>query len=180
MAAMLTSVVSYCLTRVDVYEARDALVWLTGSLNAKTWTTVSVLAPGVAVLIPLALLAGRRLAALRLGDDATRGLGVPVQRSRLALLVVAVALAAVATAAVGPVTFVAFVAGPIARRLAGDNGVALVPAALVGALVLTAADLAAQHAFGGVQFPVGVVTSIVGAPYLLWLLANTNRIGHGG
>jgi iron complex transport system permease protein len=180
MAAMLTSVVSYGLTSADVYDARAALVWLTGSLNAKSWATVHILGASLAVLIPLALLAGRWLTALPVGDDLARGLGVPVGRARLGLVVVAVALAAVATGAVGPVAFVAFVAGPVAARLAGNSGAVLVPAALVGALVLTAADFVALHAIESIQFPVGVVTAVLGGPYLLWLLAITNRVGRGG
>lgn len=181
MAAVLTSVVSYTMTRADVWDARTALVWLTGSLNVKTWTTAQILGSCLAVLVPLALISARRLTALQLGDDTARGLGVPVERARLGLLAIAVALAAVATAAVGPVAFVAFVAGPIAHRItgAGSAGATLVPAALIGALVLTASDFVAQHAFG-VALPVGVVTAIVGAPYLLWLLAVTNRVGRGG
>lgn len=135
------------------------------------------LGTGVAVLVSLALIASRWLAARRVGDDTARGLGVPVERGRLGLVVLATGLAAVATAAVGPVAFVAFVAGPIARRLTGDAGLALVPAALVSALVLTASDVVAQHAVPDVQFPAGVVTAVVGAPYLLWLLAITNRTG---
>ncbi|GIG68232.1 FecCD family ABC transporter permease [Phytomonospora endophytica] len=176
MAAMLTGIVSFTMTRADVYDARDALVWLTGSLNAKTWATVRILAPALAVLFALALPATRWLRALRMSDEAARGIGVPVERARLGLIAIAVALAAVATAAVGPVAFVAFVSGPIARRLTGPGGhTALVPAALVGALVLSAADLVAQHAVASTAFPVGVVTAIVGAPYLLWLLARTGR-----
>lgn len=175
MTAMLTGVVSYGLTSADVYDAREALVWLTGSLNAKSWSTVGNLGVSMAVLVPLTLFASRWLAALQVGDDTARGLGVPVERGRLALIAVATGLAAVATAAVGPVVFVAFVAGPIARRLTG--GLSLVPAALVGALVLTTSDVVAQHAIPGTQFPVGVVTSVVGAPYLLWLLGVTNRMG---
>ncbi|MCT2582902.1 iron chelate uptake ABC transporter family permease subunit [Actinophytocola gossypii] len=66
----------------------------------------------------------------------------------------------------------------VTRRLVG--GVALVPSALVGALVLAASDLAAQHVLGGTTLPVGVVTAVVGGPYLLWLLAVTNRVGRGG
>jgi iron complex transport system permease protein len=175
MTAMLTGVVSYGLTSADVYDAREALVWLTGSLNAKSWDTVGNLGVGMAALVPLALLTSRWLAALQVGDDTARGLGVPVERGRLALIVVATGLAAVATAAVGPVVFVAFVSGPIAQRLTG--GPSLAPAALVGALVLTASDVVAQHAIPGTVFPVGVVTSVVGAPYLLWLLGVTNRMG---
>ena len=180
VAAMLLSVVSYMMTRAEVYDAQQALVWLTGSLNAKTWVTVQIIAWASLVLMPLAILLGRGLNALQMGDDAAKSLGHRVERSRLSLIVVAVGLAAIATAAAGPVAFVAFVAGPIARRLVGHNGLALVPAALVGALVMLASDFVAQHAFGDVQFPVGVVTGVVGAPYLLWLLVTTNRVGHGG
>ncbi|UYM04351.1 FecCD family ABC transporter permease [Solicola gregarius] len=180
MAAMLMSVISYMMTRAEVYDAQQALVWLTGSLNAKTWATVKIIAWASAVLMPLAVLVGRGLQVLQMGDDAAKSLGHRVERSRLSLIVIAVALAAVATAAAGPVVFVAFVAAPIARRLVGHNGLALVPAALVGALVMLASDFVAQHAFPGTQFPVGVVTGVVGAPYLLWLLVTTNRVGRGG
>lgn len=180
VAAMLSSVVSYVITRAEIYSAQEALVWLTGSLNGKTWSTVAVLGWCVALLIPLGLLLGRYLRALQLGDDSARSLGVPVEPARLALILVAVALASVATAAAGPVAFVAFVAGPIAKRLVGHNGLALVPAMLTGSLMMLASDFVAQHALPGTQFPVGVVTGLVGAPYLIWLLMTTNRVGRGG
>ena len=180
MAAMLMSVISYLMTRAEVYDAQQALVWLTGSLNAKTWATVQIVAWASVVLMPLAVMFGRGLHALQMGDDAAKSLGHRIERSRLSLIVIAVALAAVATAAAGPVAFVAFVAGPIARRLVGHNGLALVPAALVGAVVMLGSDFVAQHAIPDTQFPVGVVTGIVGAPYLLWLLVTTNRVGRGG
>ena len=90
------------------------------------------------------------------------------------------ALAAVATAAAGPVAFVAFVSAPIARRMLGTGSLALVPSALVGILLVTASDFAAQHLLpGNLQVPVGIITGVVGAPYLLWLLATTNRRGRG-
>ena len=116
---------------------------------------------------------------LQLGDDAARGLGVTVERSRLALVIVAVALAALATAAAGPVVFVAFVAAPIARRLT-RSPLAVGTAALVGALLMLVSDLVARRLLAPTELPVGVVTGIVGAPYLLWLLARSNRVGRGG
>ena len=73
----------------------------------------------------------------------------------------------------------AFVSGPIARRLTNGTGVALVPAALVGAAVVISGDFAGQHLLP-VQLPVGILTAAVGAPYLLYLLVRSNRIGHGG
>jgi iron complex transport system permease protein len=77
------------------------------------------------------------------------------------------------------VGFVAFVSGPIARRLTHGTGVALVPAALVGAAVVIAGDFVGQHLLP-VQLPVGLLTAAVGAPFLLYLLVRSNRSGHGG
>ncbi|WP_448631711.1 iron chelate uptake ABC transporter family permease subunit [Cellulomonas soli] len=122
------------------------------------------------------LVLSRRLEALQLGDDTAAGLGVRPDRARLALLVVAVALIAVATAATGPIAFVAFLSGPIAHRLVRGTGSPLVPAALVGALLVLLGDLIGQHLLA-TRFPVGVVTGVLGAPYLIWLLARTNRTG---
>ncbi|WP_206786852.1 iron chelate uptake ABC transporter family permease subunit [Amycolatopsis sp. MtRt-6] len=176
IGAVLSSVVSYLMTWADVTLAQQALVWLTGNLNGRSWDHVVPLAVALVVLLPAALLRSRALAGLQLGDDTAAGLGLDVERSRVTLLLIAVALAAFATAAAGPVAFVAFVANPIATRLVGGARAGLLPAALTGALVVLLGDFAAQHLLGE-QVPVGVVTGAVGAPYLLWLLATANRAG---
>jgi iron complex transport system permease protein len=129
--------------------------------------------------VPAVLVLARPLRALQLGDDTARGVGLPVERSRAALIVVAVGCASVATAAAGPVAFVAFVAAPIARRLVRAP-LTIVPAALAGALLVLASDLVARTAFSPTELPVGIVTGLVGAPYLLWLLARANRVGRTG
>lgn len=180
VGAVLNAVTSYSLTRAEVTDVSEALVWITGSLNSATWSGVPGLLGPLVVLVPLVAVLTRSLGGLQLGDDAAAGLGVRVEPAKLGLIVVAVALAAIATAAAGPVAFVAFVSGPIARRLTGGNGLALVPSALVGACVVLAADYAGAYAFGDTRLPVGVVTGIMGAPVLLWLLARANRIGKGG
>lgn len=180
LAAVLTSLISHAMTRSETIVAQQALVWLTGSLNGRNWGHVWPLVGALAVLLPLTALAARALRPLQLGDDAARGLGARAEPRRLALLGCAVALAGVGTAAAGPVGFVAFVSGPIARGLLRRNDPALLPAALVGALVVLVSDYVAQHLLGANQFPVGLVTSLVGAPYLLWLLARANRGGRGG
>ncbi|MFG2920064.1 FecCD family ABC transporter permease [Streptomyces sp. NPDC048305] len=175
----LTSVVWYVMARSDTVDAQEAYLWLTGTLNGRSWGQVWPLLGVLAALVPLTALAARALGPLQLGDDAAAGLGARVEPGRLALLGCATALAGVATAAAGPVNFVAFVAGPIARRLVPGRGAALPHAALTGALIVLVADFAAQHLLP-VQLPVGIVTSIIGAPYLLLLLARANRGGTGG
>lgn len=180
VAAALSSVVSFLLTRADVYTAQQALLWLTGSLDGADWPRARVLLYCLAPLLPATVAAARTLPALSLGDDTAKGLGVRVERGRLLLILVGVCLAAVATAATGPVAFVAFLAGPLARRLVHGRGPALGLSALTGAVVMLGADFAGQHLFGPTAFPVGVITGVLGAPVLLWLLARTNRVGQGG
>ena len=79
----------------------------------------------------------------------------------------------------GPVAFVAFLAGPIARRLL-HGSVSLVAAGLVGALIMLAAEFVATNLVRGTALPVGVVTGALGAPFLIYLLVSTNRVGRGG
>ncbi|MFH8438751.1 FecCD family ABC transporter permease [Streptomyces sp. NPDC018007] len=176
----LSSIVWYVMARSEATDAQEAFRWLAGSLNGRSWSQVWPLLTALGLLLPLTVLAAQALHPLQLGDDAAAGLGAKAERGRLALLACATALAGVATAAAGPVGFVAFVAAPIARRLVPGRGAALPQAALTGALLVLVADLAAQHALPSVQLPVGVVTSLIGAPYLLLLLARANRVGGGG
>jgi iron complex transport system permease protein len=180
VAFMVQGLLGYLLSRADLRDAQEALVWLVGSVSGARWQDIGVVALLLAILLPLVALMAARLRGLQLGDDAASALGIRAERSRLILLVLAVALAALATAAVGPLAFVAFVSAPIARRVVGSGGLSLVPAALVGVLITTIADFVAQHLLPGeLQLPAGIVTGAIGAPYLLWLLATANRTGKG-
>ncbi|MGP4022476.1 FecCD family ABC transporter permease [Actinomadura sp. 3N407] len=176
IAAMLHSVISYVLSQAAAWEHQEAMRWLTGSLNGATWEQVLPALIAVAVLTPVLLPLARDLSALQLGDDTASALGVRVERTRVAVIVAAVGLIAFATAAAGPVAFVAFLSGPIAARLVGTGGSLLLPAGFVGALLVLVADFAGQFAFG-TRYPVGVVTGVLGAPYLVYLIVRTHRAG---
>ncbi len=176
IGAMLNSVVSYVLTKAGAWDYQEALRWLTGSLNGTTWTSVAPALVALLVLAPVLLGQTKNLSALQLGDDTASALGVRVERTRLIAIVTAVGVIAFATAACGPIAFVSFLAGPIAARIVGPNGSLLVPAALVGALLVLVADLVGQFALG-TRYPVGVITGVLGAPYLIYLIIRTNRAG---
>jgi iron complex transport system permease protein len=173
VSAMSVSVSGWMLTSGTVQQAGTALLWLSGSLNAVDPGIVGVLAVAFVVLGVAALVQSPRLTVLTLGDEVASSLGLRPNRAKVLLLLTAVCLTAAAVATAGPVSFVALMAAPIARRLVGGGRVALGPAAAVGAVIVLASDLVAQFALPGTTLPVGVVTGVVGAPYLLWLLARS-------
>lgn len=177
MAAIMTAIISYLFTRARIMEVQQALSWLVGSLNAANSGDIIPLAIAMVVLLPLTIGLVRALDALTLGDDTATALGARVEMTRLGLILAGVGYAAFATAAVGPVAFVAFVSGPIARNLLAGSGKGFPQAALVGALVMLVSDLIAQHTLPATQLPVGVVTGLFGALFLIYLLVVSNRAG---
>jgi len=177
ISAMLVALNSYLIGRARLDSAQAAAIWLVGTLNGRTWEYVRLLGLALLVLTPLLLVLGRRLRMLEMSDDTARSLGVRVDRSRLLLVLLAVAVCAVATATTGPVAFVALAAPQIAKRLTGSAALQLVPSAVTGALVMVLSDFVAQRLLAPAQLPVGVITGAVGGVYLAWLLSVQWRKG---
>ncbi len=177
IAAMLTAVNHYLVTKASLVDATRATLWMTGSLEGRDWAQVKPLLVVFAVLAPLVLLYGRPLRMLEMGDDAAYALGAPVERTRLVLMGSGVLLMAVATSAAGPIAFVALSAPQLARRLTRSPGPNLAASAAMGAALLLIADWIASTAFGDRQLPVGVVTGVLGGCYLLWLLVTERKAG---
>ncbi|WP_283136135.1 FecCD family ABC transporter permease [Rhizohabitans arisaemae] len=175
VAAVFSNVKYWLLTVGDVNDSGRAMVWISGSLHARGWEHVLPVGLALAVLVPAALFGSRSLAALRFGDDTVTGLGVRTNHARSVLIFIAVLLAAVATASAGPIAFVALAAPQIALRVAGTPQPPLVVSALTGAVLTVAADLVARTLFSPVELPVGVVTAVIGAPYLVYLLIRIRR-----
>lgn len=171
-STLLASTTAFLLTKVTLETSQSARLWLVGSLNGRGWEHVLPVGVALVLLVPCALAAGRSLRMLEMGDDTAAALGVSTDRSRLALVVVGVALAAVATASTGPVAFVALAAPQLARRLTRATGPGILPSAVMGALLLAASDLAAQRIWPATPLPVGIMTGAVGGVYLMWLLFN--------
>ena len=171
VGAIVSALSALLIARADLDDAMLAQLWSAGSLTGRGWVHVVTLLLVAAVTVPVLCGLARPLALMEMGDDSAQGVGVRVERVRFLVMLVAVAIAAAATAAAGPIAFIAFAAGQISRRLAPVPGVLVGLSAVVGAVLLTAADLLAQHLDVGVRTPVGLVTSVLGGIYLLWLLA---------
>ncbi|XVU29830.1 FecCD family ABC transporter permease [Actinoplanes sp. CA-054009] len=172
---ILTAGISWFLVRAEIVDATRATIWLNGSVAGAEWTQVRPLSIALVVLLPLAAATAFTLQAMQFDDDVAQALGIRLQLARLAVVLTAVALAAAAVAAAGPIEFVAFLVPQIALRLCGGSRPPLVVSAILGALLVVAADLAARTVLPDRELPVGLVTAIIGAPYLLWLLVSVNR-----
>ena len=174
VSSMLGAVVTYTLAQASAWDLQVATRWLTGSLNSAGWPRVAPLAATCAVILPSMWVNSSKLAAMRFGDDTASGLGVKVFSVRVWTIVAAVTLVAVATSSCGPIAFVAFMSGPIAARISRSASSLVLPASLVGAILVLASDLIGQFAFGA-RYPVGIITGALGAPFLVYLLIRSNR-----
>lgn len=174
--AMLDAVISYLLLVSAQQDVPTALRWLSGSLNGSQMKELPPLVITVLVCAPIVIILGKHLSILELGEQAATSLGVNADQTRIALIVSSVIMIAIATAITGPIAFVSFLSGPIAKRLVGVGFSNVIPAGLVGVNLVLAADLIGQFAFV-YRFPVGVITGLLGAPYLIFLLIRMNRKG---
>lgn len=164
IAAMLNALTNWELSRAAQWDLQAS------------WSAVVPLVCACVVFFPVLLAQSGNLTTTQLGDDTAAALGVRVSMTRLVAVIAAVGLIAFATAAAGPIAFVAFLSGPIAARVVGSGTAPLLPAGLVGSLLVLTADFVGQFAFD-TRFPVGVITGVLGAPYLIYLIIRSNRTG---
>ncbi len=174
VGAAVSAWTTFLLIRYPLVVVRPAQVWTMGSLYGNDWSDVRTLLVIVGALLPVSVALTLPLRSLQLGDDITRGLGMPLESTRLLIMGVGCALSAVAVSIAGPIGFVALMVPHMARMMVGPlSGSVMIFIAIVGAIFLLGADVVAQHALP-VSLPVGVVTAVFGAPYFLFLLYRTN------
>ncbi|PGH46800.1 iron chelate uptake ABC transporter family permease subunit [Streptomyces sp. Ru87] len=164
------------MSRQNQSSAGGIFLWSVGSLSGRDYGVAVPLLICLAVLVPLALASGNRLGALRFDDDTASALGVDVRLVRGVALTLAVLLAGVAVGVGGPISFVALAAPVVASRLCGPDRVPVAGSALLGAALTAGAD-ALGRVVAPVEIPVGVVTSVLGGPFLLWVLFGKEKTG---
>ncbi|WP_249999322.1 iron ABC transporter permease [Actinoplanes sp. M2I2] len=152
--------------------ARSVMFWLLGSLGPARWDALlAVAAIVIGGTIAGLTVTGRRLDALAVGDETAHTLGLSPDRFRLRLLVMVSLCVGVLVSAAGSIGFVGLVVPHLARRLVGAPHVRVVPvAALLGAILLVAADVLARVALAPQEIPIGIITALLGAPFLLILI----------
>ncbi|WP_445669819.1 FecCD family ABC transporter permease [Paenibacillus sp. FSL R10-2199] len=160
--------------RLDPQNYQFVAIWLAGKIWGGDWRFVLALLPWILILLPFAFYKARVLNVLNLGDETSKGLGLPLERERLLLLAAAVALAGACVSVSGGIGFVGLIAPHLARRLVGPRHQIMLPvAALIGALLLLTADTIGRWILQPTEIPTGIVVAIIGAPYFLYLLAKS-------
>ena len=174
--AILNALISWMLLKGSEYDVASALRWLRGSLGMVTLSDIPML---LAITIPAAallLFLERSISLLSLGEEYPVTLGLNAGKMRLAAACLGLLLSAGATAVTGPVASVAFLSGPISSKLAKGTRSSLLLSGLTGAILVLAGELLGQNAFA-TRYPVGVITGLLGAPYLLMMLVFLNKKG---
>lgn len=174
LSTFISSITSALMTYGDIDRAMAALSWLAGSINAASWNDVWTLGLWCAVLLPALLAISRSSSATRMGEATAVSLGVRTKLIRNLQLAIAVALAAIATSVVGPLGFVGLIAPHAARRIAPAGiGLNLLITAMVGAVLVSLADLVGRAAFAPIQIPAGLLTALIGVPLFIVLMVRS-------
>lgn len=169
----LSAATSFLIFASDSPEgSRSVMFWLLGSLGLASWGgPLAVTVIIVTSVTALLMLWGRRLDVLTIGDDTALSLGVHPERFRAVLLALACLLVGVMVAMAGSIGFIGLVVPHLARRLVGGTHAAVLPvAALLGAILLVVADLASRILLAPQEIPIGIITALIGAPFLLVLV----------
>ncbi|MEV6238399.1 iron ABC transporter permease [Lentzea sp. NPDC051838] len=173
VSAVMQALTTWLLVVADIRDVARAQAWLVGSLDSRSWNEVWTTLWVTIALVVVVLVVAFQMRPMHFGDDVAAGLGVRYTTVRAVLLLCAVLLAGVAVSAAGPVPFVALVAPQITMRLLRSPVPPLIASGLFGALLLIGSDLIARTVLPN-DLPVGIVTAIIGGPFLVYLLVRAN------
>lgn len=172
-----SAITLYASLKMDPQDFEKAASWLSGSLNSANWLFVISLLPWMMILLPWLLYQTRLLDVMRLGDHTLLSLGIPLRQKRTILMFISVGLVASGVAVSGSIGFVGLIAPHMATQLVGlAHRRALPLSGVIGALLVLIADFIGRTLFSPAQLPVGIVLSIIGAPYFVWLLSRRRKV----
>ena len=178
ISSLFGAIQATLLLQAEDGRIQSALTWLIGSLNSRGWNEIRITWIPILFSIMLSLLLARQLNLLSLGDELSMSLGNSLFRSRCLIGAIATLLAASAVAIGGLIGFIGLIVPHFSRLLIGSDYKFILPlSALIGGLTLSTADLIARS--GPIEMPVGIVTSLIGAPIFIIILykRSTKKIG---
>jgi len=177
VSTFIGAVTQYVLIKSNTYEVRNFVFWTMGGLNGMMWEQVRLITVPVLALLAVLMMFSRDLNLLQLGEEEAQALGLEPSATRKLLLVITSFMTATVISVCGPISFVGLIVPHIMRLIIGPDHRILIPASAIGgAIFLTCCDIIGRMPAGG-EISVGIITSILGAPYFLYLLIRTRRDG---
>lgn len=171
IASGLGAVAMYISLKMNPSDFEMATVWMTGSIYNANWKFIVSMLPWLVILIPVIVSRSYTLDLLQLEENSVRSLGVAVEKERMILLLGSIGLVSACVSVSGGIGFVGLMAPHIARRLVGIRHVRMVPVCgLIGMALVVVSDFIAKTVFSPAELPVGIVISIIGVPYFVYLL----------
>ncbi|MEI3611518.1 iron ABC transporter permease [Pseudogracilibacillus sp. SO30301A] len=175
-SAVGSAIIQILIVRSNTY-AGQALAWLAGSTYGTSWSDLILSLLPIAILFPIIVYYLHTFDILSFGDEVSIGLGVNASKMRLGMILLAVTLSSISVAIVGAIGFIGLLAPHIARQMVGPKMVRLLPATIfIGGILLISADFFGRFILAPKEVPAGMIISLIGAPYLLYLLKKTNQV----
>lgn len=167
----MSALTSFLLLQANAWDTPSIMTWLSGTTYGRRLTDVIPVLIVLVIAAPLLMALHRELDLLAIDEDSPRILGVRLERTRMLVLGIAAVLSAISVIAVGVVGFVGLVAPHLARALVGGRHLRAIPVAmLLGGVLVGLADALGRTLIAPSQVPAGLMVSLIGAPYFVWLL----------
>ena len=177
-SSFATSLTSFLMLR-STSEVRRALGWLLGGASQAGWTAILAILPYIVIGLGILLINGHRFNLLQFGDDQAQQLGLNITRTKTILLIAASLATAAAVAFSGIIGFIGLVVPHVIRIWFGGDYRRLIPLSIIGgASALLVSDVVARIVLAPQEIPVGIITSLVGAPFFLWVLRTAKNQGY--
>ncbi|MCC0673883.1 iron ABC transporter permease [Clostridioides sp. ES-S-0005-03] len=170
-----TSILTIFQLKFTTQEFNRVMVWTSGSIWGTSWKYVIAVLPFIVIFMGITIYKAKYIDVLNLGDEVSTSLGVDVEKQRRRLIIYAVILSGVSTSVAGSISFLGLIAPHIGRKIIGPRHKRLIPvSALIGTLLLLVADTISRNLLAPIEIPVGIVVSIIGVPYFIYLMLSND------
>jgi len=174
VSALLTALSQGIALSFDV--SQNIMFWTVGGVSASTWNQIAVMTPCIVAALTGAILISPRITLMSLGEEVAKGLGLNTILVNILCFIIIVVLAGVSVSVVGAVSFIGLIIPHIARFLVGMDYRWVIPcSAVMGSLLMLAADLGARTINPPAEMPIGALISIIGVPFFLYLARKQRR-----
>lgn len=171
MSSLLSGLMVTIVSSIDDFKVDFIVSWLSGSISGGSWSRVIIFAPALLLIWGITYTKSQSLNIMNLNEQTALALGLNLHKERLIVLILSTALASLSVVLIGNITFIGLVAGHITRKLLGANHHLTIPSSIIlGMILLLVADTIGRVLLVGTGVPTGIIVTLIGAPYFLYLM----------